>query len=193
MPGRAVATAAVLLGMLVAAATSASPAAAGLGGTGTGASTVGSGSFAVVPTLLATGIPAPASLPLTFAVGAAPIPQYFNAVNTGSITLSAASYSTVVTGGIGGTTTVTLVACVGASWNQALGTCGGTTTTIGSWTSTSSAAISSTAVPAAAAARLSLKASVTGGSLTSVTVATVNISVSSGPTRQIRAATIGES
>jgi hypothetical protein len=180
--------------MLVAAATSASPAAAGLGGTGTGTESVGSGSFAVVPTLLSTGIPAPASLPLTFALGAAPIPLYFNAVNTGSITVSAASYSAVVTGGIGGTTTVTLAACVGASWNQALGTCAGTTTTtIGSWTSASSAAIASTAVPAAAAARLSIKASVTGGSLTSVTVATVNISVSSGPTRQIRAATIGES
>ncbi|MDQ1539897.1 MAG: hypothetical protein QOH29_623 [Actinomycetota bacterium] len=193
MPGRAVATAAVLLGMLVAAATSASPAAAGLRGTGAGTETVGSGSFAVVPTLLSTGIPSPASLPLTFALGVAPVPQYFSAVNTGSITVSAAGYSVVVVGGIGGTTSVTLTACVGASWNQALGTCAGTTTTIGSWTSASSAAISSTAVPAAAAARLSLKASVTGGSLTSVTSATVNISVSSGPTRQIRAATTVDS
>jgi hypothetical protein len=193
MPGRAVATAAVLLGMLVAAATSASPAAAGLGGTGAGTATVGSGSFAVVPTLLSTGLPSPASLPLTFGLGVAPVPQYFSAVNTGSITVSAASYSVVVTGGIGGTTSVTLAACVGASWNQTLGTCAGTTTTIGSWSSASSAPISSTAVPAAAAARLSLKATVTGGSLTSVTSATVNISVSSGPTRQIRAATTVDS
>lgn len=187
-PRRAAATAVALLGVL--AVLRPAVATAGLAGQAQSATrTVTSGTWAVVPTLLTSGVPAPGALPLTFALGAVPVPQYFEAVNTGTITVTAASYSVAVTGGLSGTTAVTLTACVGASWDRTLGTCSGTTTTIGSWTSASSSAISSPAVPGTPSSRLSIKASVTGGSLTSVTVATVNISVSSGPTRQIRAAT----
>jgi hypothetical protein len=189
VPGRTVATAAVLLGMLVAAATHASPASAGLGGRSAGTQAVSSATFAVVPTLLTSGVPAAASLPLAFALGVLPVPQYFSAVNTGSAPITAANYSVAVSGGVAGTTSVKLDACVGASWDQVAGTCAGATTTIGTWTSASSAAVSSNAVPAAAAARLSIRASVTGGSTLSVTAATISISVSSGPTRQIRPAT----
>jgi hypothetical protein len=188
MPGRTVATATVLLGMLVAASTHASPALAGLAGRAQGTEVVGSAAFAVVPTQLPSGLPPSGSLPLTFAVGALPLPQYFSAVNTGSIDITAASYGVDVTGG-GGSTAVTVTACVDASWNQVTGTCAGTTVVIGSWTSASSAPVSSTAVPTSAGSRLSLKVTVSGGSLLSATVATISISVSSGPTRQIRAAT----
>jgi hypothetical protein len=188
LPRRAVATAAVLLGMLVVAATQASPALAGIVGRATASRSVASATFAIVPTQLPTGIPTPGSLPLTFAAGTLPVPQYFSAVNTGTVSITAAGYSVAVTGGTTGTT-VKLEACVGASWDTVAGTCAGTSALIGTWTSGSAAVVSSTTVPAAAAARLSLKSTVTGGSALSVTVATISISVSSGPTRQIRAAT----
>lgn len=187
MPRRTVAVAAVLLGMLMAAQPQ--DAMAGLAGRGTGTEATSSGSFAVIPTTLAT-TPPPGPLVLTYAAVALPAAQYFDAVNTGSVDLVAASYAVAVSGGgATGNPSVTLTACTGGSWNVISGACSGTPVTIGTWTSASSAAVSSTAVPAAPAARLGIKASVTGGGLlTAITIATVSISVSSGPTRQIRAA-----
>ena len=65
---------------------------------------VSSGTFAVVPTLLPT-TPPPGPLVLTFPLGLAPAPQYFEAVNTGSIALVGASYGVALTSTWGSATT----------------------------------------------------------------------------------------
>lgn len=99
-----------------------------------------------------------------------PTSQYFKVVNTGSLDLSAESYTTVNSGG----PTVALTACVGATWNTVLGTCAGSQVSLGQsggGTTTASTAIAS-------AASLSVRAQTTGvlslGTFTtSVTVTTV--------------------
>jgi hypothetical protein len=149
-----------------------------------------SGTFAVIPTT-AAGTPAAGALTLTYGT-LAPPPQYFDAVNTGTLTLTATSYGVAVSGGgVLGAPSIALSACVGGTWNTTLATCtGGVATALGSWTSASSTPIASTATPAAVGARLNIKATLSnGGVLGANTVAVITTTVSSGSPRQVRAAT----
>ncbi len=183
--------AAVLLGMLAAAHP---PAQAGVSGAATGAQDVSSGSFAVVPTT-DPSTPPPGALTLTYAAILSPPAQYFDAVNTGSIALVGATYSVAVSGGgLLGDPSITLTACTDGSWDQSTGTCSGTEVALGTWSATSTAPADSSAAPAVPGTRLGIRASLSAtANLTDVTTATISISVSSGPTRQIRAATTTES
>jgi hypothetical protein len=154
---------------------------------------VTSGTFAVIATT-AAGTPPAGALTLTYGT-VLPPPQYFDAVNTGTLVLTATSYSVVVSGGgVLGAPSIALSACVGGTWDTTLGTCSGAATAIGSWTSASSAAIASSAAPLAAAARLGIKATLTnGGVLGANTIAVITTTVSSSGPRQIRAATTSNS
>jgi hypothetical protein len=177
---RAVTTVAVLLGVLGAQA----PASAGIQGSAPRTQPVTSATFAVIPTT-SGGTPAAGALTLTFGF-VLPPPQYFDAVNTGNLDLTATSYGVAVSGG-GGSPSITLTACSGAGWNTLLGTCVGTTTGLSSWTSASSAPVASAAAPTTAGSRLSIKATLTGVT-TTTTTAVITTSVSSGGPRQVRAA-----
>lgn len=150
--------------------------------------TVSSGTFAVVPTLLTSGTPPAAPAALTFTVGT---PRaYFDAVNTGSINLVGASYNINLVYAGTGTASVALDSCPGGTWNQTTNLCSTSPVSIGSWPSANSSYTASTQVPAAPGDRLRLRATVTvsvGGVWVSAT-GTANVQVSSGPTRQIRAA-----
>lgn len=185
-PRRVAAVAVALLGLFWAGCQL--PAYAGITGqaaTGS-ARTVSTGTFAVIPTVTTSGTPLPAPATLTFTL--ATPRAYYDAVNTGSINLVAASYNINLTYVGTGTPTVTLVACPGNSWNQTLNTCPVSTVTIGSWGAGSSTDIASAQVPASNGDRLRLRATVTTTGVMVSATATANVSVSSGPTRQIRAA-----
>lgn len=185
-PRRAAAVAVVLLGVLAALV----PAYAGYGATaGSGAAqSVTSGTFAVIPTTLAT-TPPPGPLVLTYPAGLTPGPQYFDAVNTGSIDLVGASYGVALSSALPlGGITLTLTACVGFPWDQAAGTCAGTSVVLGSWTAASAAPVDTGTAPGAPGARLSIRAALSAGLPDAAITATISVSVSSGPTRQIRAA-----
>lgn len=183
--------AAVLLGMLVAAHPTAQ---AGVAARAIGTQDVSSGSFAVVPTT-DPATPPPGALTLTYAAILSPPAQYFDAVNTGSIPLIGATYSVAVSGGgLLGDPSITLAACTGGSWDQSTGSCSGTEVALGTWSASATAPADSSAAPAVPGTRLGIKASISAtANLTEVTTATISISVSSGPTRQIRAANITDS
>jgi hypothetical protein len=182
---RAVTTVAVLFAVLAGQGL----AFAGVQGAGSKTQVVSSGTFSVIPTT-AAGTPPAGALTLIYGTVLPPA-QYFDAVNTGTLVLTATSYSVVVTGGgVLGAPSIALSACVGGTWNTSTGTCSGTATPIGSWTSASSAAIASSAAPLAAAARLGIKATLSnGGVLGANTVAVITTTVSSSGPRQIRTAT----
>lgn len=185
-PRRAAALAAVLLGLLWAGAQT--PAYASITASGSTSSTrsVSTGTFAVIPTLATSGTPVPAPAALTFT---ALTPRaFYDAVNTGTISLVAASYNINLTYVGTGTPTVTLVACPGNSWNQTLNTCPVGTVTVGSWGAGSSSDVASTQVPVNQNDRLHLRATLTTTGVMVSGAATANVTVSSGPTRQIRAA-----
>jgi hypothetical protein len=129
-------------------------------------------------------VAAPAALTFTVATPRA----YFDAVNTGSIDLVAASYNLALTYAGTGTPTITLVSCPGNSWNQTLNTCPVATVLIGSWGPGSSVTNASSQVPVSSGDRLHLRATVTTTGLMVSASATANVTVSSGPTRQIRPA-----
>jgi hypothetical protein len=148
-----------------------------------------SGRFAVTPVTQGTSVPNAA-----MAFSTLPVPAYLDALNTGTIPLVGMTYAVnLVYAGLG-TPVLTLTACPGGSWNGA-GTCSTTPVTVGSWTPGSSATVSvssanlPTCYPASAGSRLALKATISGAALTVAATATLSLSVSSGPTRQIRAAT----
>ena len=145
IPRRVAATAVALFGLFV----SAPPSAAVAGSTGTAGNatsrTVSSGTFAVVPTLLTTGVPVPAPAALTFSTLA---PRaFYEAVNTGTIDLVAASYGLNLVYVGTGTPTITLASCPGSPWNQGLNSCPVTPVTIGSWGAVSATMTASTQVP----------------------------------------------
>lgn len=150
-----------------------------------GSQTVTTGTFAVVPTT-AAGTPPPGALTLTWTTLALG-PQYFDVVNTGTLALTATSYGVAVSGGGTGSPSISLAACVGGTWT--LGICSTTAagTALGSWTSAASTPVSNAAAPTAVGSRLSIKASLTG-LITASAVAVVTTAVSSGSTRQVRAA-----
>lgn len=185
-PRRAAAIAVALLGVLL----SVGPASAALLAHAENASpqSVSTGTFAVIPTVLPT-TPPPGPLVLTYAAALTPPAQYFDAVNTGTIDLVSASYDVALTALLPlGTNTLTLTACVGGVWNTSDGTCSGTPTGLGSWTATTASPASNPPAPTAPGSRLHIRASLDVGLINAATVATISVSVSSGPTRQIRAA-----
>lgn len=185
-PRRVAATAVALLGLFWAGYQV--PAYAGITAHGAtvASRSVSSGTFAVIPTTATSGTPTPGSASLSFLV--ATPNAYFDAVNTGSISLVGASYNLNLSYTGLGTPTITLFSCPGGSWNQVLNTCPGGSVTIGSWGAGSSTTIASAQVPATNGTRLRLRAQVTSTGLMVSASAVANVTVSSGPTRQIRAA-----
>lgn len=152
-------------------------------------STITSAKWAVVPTQSTTSPPPTGALTLTASSTA---PQYFRVVNAGTVSVTAMTYVVTVTS-TSGSPNVKLTACT-VAW--AANACPGTSTVVATWSSksnppagqvSSGTAISSTAVPAAPNASVYLQASPGGVPATGATI-TVNTSVSSGPTRQIRTA-----
>jgi hypothetical protein len=104
--------------------------------------------------------------------------QYFQVVNTGTLDLTGETYAAT---NAGSNVTVTLTACVGATWNASTGKCGGTQVVLD--TSGGSSTTASTPIPASSA--LSVRAQASGLSLTSFTT-----SVTVTTTRsEVRAAT----
>lgn len=176
-----------LFGLLAAQAT---PwAIAAVTGRTSGTAVASSGRFAVTPVTAGTSVPS-----ATVAFSTVPVPAYLDALNTGTIPLVGLTYGVTLTYAGLGTPVLILAGCPGGSWNG-LGTCSTAAVTIGTWTpgSTATVAVSSanlpTCYPASVGSRLPLKATISGVTLTVGATATVSLSVSSGPTRQIRAAT----
>lgn len=133
-----------------------------------------SGVWAALPTQLGSAPYVPTALTLTFAVSAlTPRPQYFWVVNTGTVSLSRASYTVTETGAPG--LSATVQACVGGTWNESTDACtGGTITTVAT---SGAGATSSTAVPVLPAAQLRLRAVLSGAPAVSVAVVTTSIAV----------------
>ena len=174
------------LGSTVVAATAAmvlvvaSPAWAGAKAKTSNTQTVGSASWGAAGSTTAgsptTGTPFVLSWNL---ITLFPTSQYFKVVNTGSLNLTAETYTSVSSGG----PRVALTACVGATWNAGAGTCGGSQVSLGD--TSSGATTASTAI--ASGASLSVRAQTTGllslGTFTtSVTVTTVRSQVRAGTT-----------
>jgi hypothetical protein len=133
-----------------------------------------SGVWAALPTQAASAPYVPAALTLTFAVAAiTPRPQYFWVVNTGTLSITRASYTVTETGALG--LSATVEACVGGTWNETTDACsGGTITTVAA---SGAGATSSTAVPASPAAQLRLRAVLSGAPAVTVAVVTTSIAV----------------
>lgn len=157
----------------------------------TGTEAVTSTTWGVVPTQSTSSPPPAQVLTLTATNNNA---QYFKVVNTGAETITGLSYVVAITGGT--KTALALTAC-SIAWTQGgSGTCSGTSTTIGTWsvqtplpngTVASGISVTSGTAPAAAGAQLFLRATPSNAPAAGVTF-TLNTTVSSGPTRQIRAA-----
>jgi hypothetical protein len=154
-----------------------------------GTAVASSARFAVTPVTAGTSVPSS-----TVAFTTVPVPAYLDALNTGTIPLVGMTYGVNLTYAGLGTPVLTLAGCPGGTWNG-LGTCSTAAVTIGTWTpgSTATVVVSSanlpTCYPASVGSRLPLKATISGVTLTVGATATLSLSVSSGPTRQIRAAT----
>jgi hypothetical protein len=132
-----------------------------------------SASWGALPTQAASAPYVPAALALTFAVAATtPRPQYFWVVNTGTVSLTRASYTVTETGAPG--LTATVQACVGGSWNETTDACSGSITTVAT---SGAGATSSTAVPASPSAQLRLRAMLSGAPLATAAVVTTSIAV----------------
>ncbi|MDQ1685073.1 MAG: hypothetical protein QOC82_1810 [Frankiaceae bacterium] len=132
-----------------------------------------SGVWAALPTTAASAPYVPTALALTFAVAVTtPRPQYFWVVNTGTVSLTGASYTVTETGALG--LTATVQACVGGSWNETTDACSGTITTVAT---SGAGATSSTVVPGAPSAQVRLRALLSGAPTVTVAVVTTSISV----------------
>jgi hypothetical protein len=181
--GRAIALAVALLGVL-GVSTAKLALASGEAGKATATHTVTSGTWKALPTTLGSPPYLTQSLVLTFLLGASPPPQYFWVVNTGSLTLTGATYTVGITGTPGASASIS--ACVGGTWNETSGACSGTITTL---VTTAAGSAASAVVPAAAGASIRLRATVTSA-LTLADIVTVGVSVSRS---QVRAATATDS
>ena len=188
--GRRAAVTVALLGMsslLPLVAVSASVNAAGV----VGSESVTSGDWGVVPTQSTATPPPTGALTLTATNNSA---QYFKVVNTGSTVLVGMGYAVSITGGT--KTALNLTAC-SIAWNQGGGgTCSGTSTTVAKWSIqtppppgavTNGSLVASATAPVAAGAALFLRATPASAVAGGVTF-TIDTSVSSASTRQIRAA-----
>jgi hypothetical protein len=141
-----------------------------------------SAKWAALSTQAASAPYVPAALALTFAVAlTTPPPQYFWVVNTGTVSLTRASYTVTETGAPG--LSATVEACVGGTWNESTNACSGTVTTVAT---SGAGATSSTAVPTASSARIRLRAVLSGAPTISAAVVTTSIAVAR---TDVRAAT----
>jgi hypothetical protein len=133
-----------------------------------------SGTWAALPTQLGSAPYVPSALTLTFAVAVTtPRPQYFWVVNTGTVSLTKATYTVTETGSLG--VTATVEACVGGSWNETTDTCSGTITPVAT---SGAGATSSTVVPASASAQLRLRARLNAAPAVVAAVVTTSVAVS---------------
>jgi len=143
------------------------------------ATTTTSGVWAALPTQAASAPYLPAALALTFAVSVStPAPQYFWVVNTGTVSLTSATYTVTETGVAG--ITATVEACVGGVWNESTNACSGAVTTVAT---SGAGATSSAVVPAAPSAQIRLRARVSGPPLATAAVVTTSIAVARGDAR----------
>ncbi len=141
--------------------------------------TTSSGIWAALPTQAASAPYVRSALALTFAVAVVtPRPQYFWVVNTGTLSLTGASYTVTETGSPG--ISATVEACVGGSWNESTDACSGTVTTVAT---SGGGAMSSSVVSAAPSAQVRLRARVSGPPTVTAAVVTTSISVARGNAR----------
>ena len=174
------ATARALIGMAVVlgvAAYTSAPAQASLAAIGAnGTQSVKSGTWSAVPTTLATAPYSTTALALSFATNgsSAPAAQYFWVVNVGTLPLTAATYSAIVSPNV----STVIEACTGA-WTETTGACSGAITTVVA--STASPAASSTA-PAAVGSKSRLRARITT-KITSTTTVTIGVNISRAQTQ----------
>jgi len=143
---------------------------------------VTSASWGIVPTTGASAPGTPGPLTLSFPKpagnGTAP-PQYFNAINNQSLTVSSATYTLAQSA----TTVVAVEACSG-TWNEATGQCTGTITAlVTTTTGTTAGSASSTIVPAASGAVLRLRCRPTQASKSAVETYTIGVQVARGAIR----------
>jgi hypothetical protein len=138
-----------------------------------------SGIWSALPTQLASAPYVPAALALTFAVAATtPRPQYFWVVNTGTVSLTHASYTVTETGALG--LSATVQACVGGTWNETTDACSGVVTTVAT---SGAGATASTVVPGSPSAQLRLRALLSGAPAVTVAVVTTSIAVARADAR----------
>jgi hypothetical protein len=141
--------------------------------------TTTSAKWAALPTQAGAGPYVQTALILTFASAiVTPPPQYFWVVNTGTISLSSATYTVTETGAVG--VTATVQACVGGSWNETTGACSGTITTVAA---SGAGATASAVVPSAPAAQTRLRAILSGAPTITAAVVTTSISVARADAR----------
>lgn len=176
-----------LAGLLVAAAAlgQAGEARAGLKGTSkpSGAVTATASSWAALATTQAAAPYTRQALVLSFAVNgsSAPVAQYFNVTNLGTLTLLTGTYSVVASPVV-----TTLVESCSATWTEGTGACSGAiTTVVGSTASPATTA----RCPAAVGSSIRLRARITA-SIASTTSVTVGVTLTRS---QARAATTSTS
>jgi hypothetical protein len=146
---------------------------------------VASGSFGAIPTTTTSGTPSAGVLTLVF-TDPTPAAQVFSFYNSGTLPLVATTAAVALSGSAETSTiTVTLTACVGATWSGT--TCSGTKTTIGSWTQSTSGTTDVFTDGYAAAARVSIEATVANSGSPGTLDTAVTLTVTSSP-RQYRAA-----
>lgn len=159
-------------------------------GVSVGHTTVGSASWGSIPTASSSGTPAAGALQESFSLPALgnPAAQNFYSYNSGNVNLVATTYTVTVaqSGVIVGTPSATLKAC-SVTWTT---TCGGTTTTIGTWSGSSGTPTTTTVVATAPGGRLSVQTSITGlvSSLGGTVTVTINTGVTNASPQQIRSA-----
>lgn len=162
-------------------------------GAALGKTTLGVGAtWGSIPTTTSSGTPPAGALVQTFTTSllGSPGPQNFFSYNSGTVNLVATTYTVTLTqsGVIVGTPSASLKTCT-VTWTTS---CGGTSTTINTWTGTAGNPTATTVVPVAPGARLSIQTSISGVGLSlggTITV-TINTGVNSLTPRQIRTATI---
>lgn len=172
------------------------PAVASDGASSTGTSNVTSGTWGVVATQSTSSPPPETALALS---ASTTTPQYFQAVNVGSVALTAMSYSVTISSTAA--TTLTLTSCT-LPWTQVgSGVCTGVQATVGTWALTalppagdvsSGAVVATTQVPTSPAGTLYLQATPGTVPLSGATF-TVSTYVSSGPGSQLRAPAVTNS
>ena len=138
-----------------------------------------SGVWAALPTQAASAPYVPTALALTFAVAVStPRPQYFWVVNTGTLSLTRATYTVTETGALG--ISATVEACVGGTWDESTDACSGTITAVAT---SGGGATSSSVVPAAPSAQIRLRARLTGPPAVIAAVVTTSISIARADAR----------
>jgi hypothetical protein len=129
--------------------------------------------WSALPTQAAAGPYTPSALALTFAAAlVTPPPQYFWVVNTGSVSLTGATYTVTEAGSAG--VTATIQACVGGTWNETTDACSGVVTAVAT---SGAGATASSVVPATPSAQTRLRAVLSGPPTVTAAVVTTSIAV----------------